>query len=216
MRCLIMTFKHRNKKSLSESELDKKTEEFAKKAEKTKLDKQHHKINLSGLSLDDLAEQYVDIDRQSHILKGLILLEARKRFSSNNEFGAWRSLKFNERVTGQIATHLMNLSRFFNDERPLGNIPISAGYLMSAPKLEGIADIVYERVLETNKPSLNIVKRIIEELQPDSTDKVESKNINDELLHSKLEKMTKKQLIDLLVNNITHKQLNKLFDNVPT
>jgi len=211
-----MTFKHRNKKSLSESELDKKTEEFAKKAEKTKLDKQHHKINLSGLSLDDLAEQYVDIDRQSHILKGLILLEARKRFSSNNEFGAWRSLKFNERVTGQIATHLMNLSRFFNDERPLGNIPISAGYLMSAPKLEGIADIVYERVLETNKPSLNIVKRIIEELQPDSTDKVESKNINDELLHSKLEKMTKKQLIDLLVNNITHKQLNKLFDNVPT
>ena len=211
-----MTFKHRNKKSLSESELDKKTEEFAKKAEKTKLDKQHHKINLSGLSLDDLAEQYVDIDRQSHILKGLILLEARKRFSSNNEFGAWRSLKFNERVTGQIATHLMNLSRFFNDERPLGNIPISAGYLMSAPKLEGIADIVYERVLETNKPSLNIVKGIIEELQPDSNDKVESKNIDDELLHSKLEKMTKKQLIDLLVKNITHKQLNKLFDNLYT
>jgi len=110
----------------------------------------------------------------------------------------------------------MNLSRFFNDERPLGNIPISAGYLMSAPKLEGIADIVYERVLETNKPSLNIVKGIIEELQPDSNDKVERKNIDDELLHSKLEKMTKKQLIDLLVTNITHKQLNKLFDNVST
>jgi len=211
-----MTFKHRNKKSefLSESEIDKKTEEFAKKAEKTKLDKQHHKINLSGLSLDDLAEQYVDIDRQSHILKGLILLEARKRFSSNNEFGAWRSLKFNERVTGQMATHLMNLSRFFNDKRPLGNIPISAGYIMSAPKLEDIADIVYERVLETNKPSLNIVKGIIEELQPSNNDKFEGESIDDELLHNKLEKMTKKQLIDLLVNNITHKQLNKLFDNI--
>ncbi|GAW86461.1 hypothetical protein bplSymb_SCF02802P001 [Bathymodiolus platifrons methanotrophic gill symbiont] len=208
-----MTFKHRNKntESLTKNEIEKKTEEFADKAEKKKLDKQHHEINLSGLSLDNLAEQYVDVDRQSHILKGLILLEARKRFSSNNEFGAWRSLKFNERLTGQMATHLMNLSRFFNDKRPLGNIPISAGYIMSAPKLEDVADIVYERVSEIHKPSLNNVKEIISELKPSTNDNGEDENIDNEIL--RLNKMTKKQLIDLLVNNITQKQLKKLFIN---
>jgi len=206
-----MTFKHRNKKteSLAESEINKKTEEFANKAEKTKLKEQSHEINLSGLSLDDLAAQYVDIDRQSHILKGLILLEARKRFSSNNEFGEWRSLKFNGRVTGQMATHLMNLSRFFNDKRPLGNIPISAGYIMAAPKLEDVAERVYERVSEIHKPSLNTVKEIIFELKPSTDDNGEDKNIDSELLH--LNKMTKKQLIELLINNITNKQLKKLF-----
>jgi len=206
-----MTFKHRNKKidSLAESEINKKTEEFANKAEKNSLNKESNEINLSGLSLDDLVVQYVDIDRQSHILKGLILLEARKRFSSNNEFGEWRSLKFNGRVTGQMATHLMNLSKFFNDKRPLGNIPISAGYIMAAPKLEDVADVVYERVSEIHKPSLNTVKEIISELKPSTNDTGENKNIDNELLH--LNKMTKKQLIDLLVNNITQKQLKKLF-----
>jgi hypothetical protein len=40
-------------------------------------------MDLSSLSLDDLAAQYIEIDRQSHILKGRILLEARRRFPSN-------------------------------------------------------------------------------------------------------------------------------------
>lgn len=208
-----MAFKHRDKKSelLTESEIDAKTEEFANKADKrfSVIYNQSRNIDLSVLSLDELARQYVEIDKQSHILKGQILLEARKRFPSNNEFGAWRSLNFNGRVTAQIATHLMNLARFFNEGRPLGNIPISAGYLIAAPKLEDIADVVYERVTLLDKPSLNDVKAVIYELKPDvSIESKDEDNIEIALLH--LNKMTKRQLIDMLVNNITYKQLNKL------
>lgn len=208
-----MSFRHRNKKSqsLTESEIDAKTEIFANKADNkvTASFNETRSIDLSILSLDELAAQYIEIDRQSHILKGKILLEARKRFPSNNEFGVWRSLKFNGRVTAQIATHLMNLARFFDEGRPLGNIPISAGYLIAAPKLEDIADIVYERVVEIEKPSMNDVKAIIYELKPqESIESDYKENIDIALLH--LNKLTKKQLIDLLVNNVTQKQLNKI------
>jgi hypothetical protein len=40
-------------------------------------------MDLSSLTLDDLVSQYIEVDRQSHILKGRILLEARRRFPSN-------------------------------------------------------------------------------------------------------------------------------------
>ena len=108
-----MAFKHRDKKSelLTESEINAKTEEFANKVDnKIAFSNPSRNIDLSSLSLDELAAQYIEIDRQSHILKGKILLEARKRFPSNNEFGEWRSLNFNGRVTAQVATHLMNLA----------------------------------------------------------------------------------------------------------
>jgi hypothetical protein len=208
-----MSFKHRDKKSeaLTDSEIDAKTEAFADKVDKkiTLTHKQSKTLDLSALSLEDLAKQYVEIDRQSHIIKGQILLEARKRFLSNNEFGVWRSLNFNGRVTAQIATHLMNLSKFFNEIRPLGNIPISAGYLIAAPKLEDIANVVYERVTEIDKPSLNDVKEIIRELKPDvELDVKENDNLEAAVIH--LNKMTKKQLIELLVNNFNKKKLNKL------
>ena len=207
-----MAFKHRDKKpeSLTESEINARTEEFANKADKkVAVSNPPRNLDLSALSLDELAAQYVEIDRQSHILKGKILLEARNRFPSNNEFGEWRSLNFNGRVTAQIATHLMNLAKFFNERRPLGNIPISAGYLIAAPKLEDIADVVYERVTVIDKPSLNDVKAIISELNPEaSIESIDEMSNETVLLH--INKMTKKQLIDLLVNNIPQKQLNKL------
>lgn len=38
------------------------------------------KTSLSDLTLDELANRYNEIDYQSHIVKGLILLEARSRF----------------------------------------------------------------------------------------------------------------------------------------
>ena len=47
------------------------------------------KFTLADLTLEQLADRYKDIDRQSQMMKGLILLEARNRFSSNQEFGNW-------------------------------------------------------------------------------------------------------------------------------
>jgi hypothetical protein len=59
----------------------------------------------------------------------------------------------------------MSLARFFDESnRPLGNIPVSDGYLISAPKYEGIAEQVYERVSALDKPSLIDVKKLSRKL----------------------------------------------------
>jgi hypothetical protein len=47
------------------------------------------KFRLSDLSLDELANRYFEIDTQSRLLKGAILLEARSRFKADIEFGNW-------------------------------------------------------------------------------------------------------------------------------
>ncbi|CAG1021738.1 hypothetical protein DOJK_01209 [Patescibacteria group bacterium] len=168
-------------------------------------------IDLSALSLDDLANQFIEIDRQSHILKGQILLEARRRFPSNQEFGKWRSLNFGGRLPQQTANNLMCLAKFFDEtNRPLGNIPVSAGYLISAPKHEDIAEQIYERVLTIENPSLAEVKLIIQEIKPvEETNEEEPESLEE--ISLRINALTKKQLIDLLVTKMTNKELAKLF-----
>jgi hypothetical protein len=122
-------------------------------------------VDLSSLTLDELVAQYIDIDRQSHLFKGQILLEARRRFISNQEFGEWRSLNFSG-LPQQTANNLMNLARYFNEKtRPLAHIPVSVGYLISAPINEPIAEIVYKKTLEIEKPTLKDVRDLIDELK---------------------------------------------------
>ena len=136
-------------------------------------------VDLSSLTLDELIAQYIDIDRQSHLLKGQILLEARRRFISNQEFGEWRSLNFSG-LPQQTANNLMNLARYFNEKtRPLAHIPVSAGYLISAPINEPISEIVYKKTLELEKPTLKDVRDLIDELKH-----VEQKNENSKKLMS--------------------------------
>jgi hypothetical protein len=166
-------------------------------------------MDLSSLSLDDLAAQYIEIDRQSHILKGRILLEARRRFPSNQEFGEWRSLNFSGRLPQQTANNLMSLARFFDDsQRPLGNIPVSAGYLIAAPKYEAIAEQVYERVWVMEKPSLLDVKNIIQDIQPVKTKPLTSDNVDEIVLQ--ISQLSKEDLIQLLITKLSSKELGKL------
>ncbi len=167
-------------------------------------------MDLSSLTLDDLVSQYIEVDRQSHILKGRILLEARRRFPSNKEFGDWRSLNFSGRLPQQTANNLMSLARFFDESnRPLGNIPVSAGYLISAPKYEGIAEQVYERVSALDKPSLIDVKKIIKEANPmEQSDNEDFNDLDAIILH--LKKLTKENLIALLIAKLSHKELSRL------
>ena len=115
----------------------------------------------SALTLDELMNEYESIDQQSQLLKGRILLEARHRFKSDNEFGAWI-----ESVGGAIystsrqhRTKLMNLARFF-ENRPIEKISISAAYEISAPINADIAIEVYEYAKGRNLPVEEVKKQI--------------------------------------------------------
>lgn len=44
---------------------------------------------LKEASLEQLVEQYTSMNTQFQMMKGLILLAARKQFPSNNEFSEW-------------------------------------------------------------------------------------------------------------------------------
>lgn len=104
---------------------------------------------LEKLTLDELAIRYKEIDRQSQLFKGQILLEARRRFPSNIEFGEWRSVNFTE-LSSSNTGKLINLAKFFQGGRTLEGIPISAGYLLAAPNNEDIADKVYNEIKDKN------------------------------------------------------------------
>ena len=116
---------------------------------------------LEILSLDELAARYNDIDQQSQLFKGQILLEARNRFPSNVEFGNWLSVNFTELNTSNTGK-LINLARFFQNGRTLDGIPISAGYLLAAPCNQEIADKVYTQIKDKNL-KFNEIKKIINE-----------------------------------------------------
>ena len=83
---------------------------------------------LKELTLEELAIRYKEIDRQSQLFKAQILLEARRRFLSNIEFGEWRSVNFTE-LSSSNTGKLINLAKFFQGVRTLEGIPVSAGYL---------------------------------------------------------------------------------------
>ena len=108
------------------------------------------KTSLSDLTLDELANRYNEIDYQSHIVKGLILLEARSRFPSNNDFGVWiQSVQTICLDSQPVRTRLMNFANYFKDKDTTG-ISLSACYEISAPINTNIADKVYQTALNQN------------------------------------------------------------------
>jgi hypothetical protein len=108
------------------------------------------KTSLSDLTLDELVNRYNQIDYQSHIMKGLILLEARSRFPSNNEFGDWiQSVQSICLDSQPVRTRLMNFAGYFKDKDTTG-ISLSACYEISAPINADIADKVYQAALNKN------------------------------------------------------------------
>jgi hypothetical protein len=125
----------------SEKDLQKIEDNFIKSVDVT---------SLSDLSLDDLANRYYEIHCQSHLMKGLILLEARNRFSSNNEFGDWvQSVQSICLDSQPVRTRLMNFAGYFKDKSTIG-ISLSACYEISAPINADIADKVYQAALNKN------------------------------------------------------------------
>ncbi len=118
--------------------------------------------DLQGLSLDDLAIQYAEIDQQSNLLKGNILLEARSRFSSDKEFGQWISTHSLCVGSQQSRNRLMHLADFFSDGRDMDGIAITAAYEISAPVNRDKAVTVYNEVRGKNM-SVKEVKGLLAE-----------------------------------------------------
>ncbi|TXL06046.1 hypothetical protein BMR08_15700 [Methylococcaceae bacterium CS2] len=114
---------------------------------------------LKDLTLDELASRYHDIDHQSQLFKGQILLEARNRFQSNIDFGKWLSVNFTE-LNSSNTGKLINLAKFFNEGRSLDGIPVSAGYLLAAPGNKDIAPKIYDDIKEKDL-KLEEIKEII-------------------------------------------------------
>jgi len=106
--------------------------------------------DLSILSTEELAVQYIEIDRQSHLLKGKILLEARTRFQSDKEFGKWISTHSLCVGSQQSRNRLMHLASFFDDNRDMDGITITSAYEISSPANRDKAVDVYKKVYGKN------------------------------------------------------------------
>jgi len=118
------------------------------------------KTTLSDLSLEELADRYVEIENQSHLMKGLILLEARGRFPSDKEFGQWVQATLTLCQTEmKTRNRLMHYAKFFKDRDQTG-ISLTACYAIAAPANESVAEAVYEIVQGQNLP-VEEVKQII-------------------------------------------------------
>lgn len=84
------------------------------------------------------------------MMKGLILLEARNRFTSNNEFGDWVKSVIAICDDGfQVRNRLMNYAKFFQN-KDMAGISLSSCYLISSPINADIADKVYQAALNQN------------------------------------------------------------------
>ena len=147
-------------------------QEFLSKAEDYQAD--IIPLDLAGLSLDDLAIQYAEIDQQSNLLKGNILLEARSRFPSDKEFGQWISTHSLCVGSQQSRNRLMHLADFFSDGRDMEGIAITAAYEISAPVNRDKALTVYNKVRGKNL-SVKEVKGLLVEGDEKRIEKINSK-----------------------------------------
>jgi hypothetical protein len=108
------------------------------------------KFRLSDLTLDELAYRYFEIDNQSRLLKGKILLEARSRFKADIDFGNWiRGVELFDTYHRSQLHNLMNLARFFSD-RNMDGISVTVGYEISKPSNSDIAQDLYNLALNKN------------------------------------------------------------------
>ena len=115
---------------------------------------------LSDLSLEQLVDTYTQVDQQSQFLKGSILLEARKRLPSNNEFGKWvESVGTLCSDTKQTRTKYMNLAKYFKDKSYTG-ISLTCCYEISAPINADVADQVYGYALNKNLSVAQVKEQI--------------------------------------------------------
>ena len=106
--------------------------------------------SLTNLSIQELATRYVEINNQSQMMKGLILLQARERLPSNIEFGNWvKSISALCADGHQTLNRYMNFASYFKDKDREG-ISLTACYEISAPINADIADNLYQIALNQN------------------------------------------------------------------
>ena len=118
--------------------------------------------DLSEYSSDELVSLYVDIDQQTQLYKGTILLEARKRLPSNIEFGEWCiSVQTLCLDSQKSMNRYMHLAAYFQN-KDMEGISLSVGYEISSPQNAGIADAVYEKALSQDL-SIAEAKELIQE-----------------------------------------------------
>lgn len=133
------------------------------------------KFTLADLTLEQLADRYKDIDRQSQMMKGLILLEARNRFSSNQEFGNWVvNIELSD-DSFQNRNLFMNLARFFQN-RKMSGISLTVAYEISRPSNKDIAEKIYEYALNKNLKVLDIKEKIKLGKNKSTTSEIKPKN----------------------------------------
>ena len=138
---------------------------------------------LNKLSLDDLVLQYNQIDQQAQLFKGLILLEARRRFKSNPEFGKWvASIPSLCGDGNQVRNRYMNFARYFKDKDYTG-ISLTCAYEISAPTNKAVANEVYKKALGQNL-SVDQVKALIKQAKKEIPleEKVEIEQIDTDTL----------------------------------
>jgi len=117
--------------------------------------------NLKALTLDQLEHRFDEIGQQAQLLQGRILLEARSRFKNDNMFGAWCAKSpYLASLHQSSRTRLINLAKFFNNDRELDKISVSAAYEISAPINADVAVEVYEFAKGKNLPVAEVKRQI--------------------------------------------------------
>jgi len=158
--------------------------------------------DLTTLSLDDLAVQYAEIDRQSNLLKGNILLEARSRFPSDKEFGQWISTHSLCVGSQQSRNRLMHLADFFSDGRDMNGITITAAYEISAPVHRDKALAVYDKAHGKNL-SVKEIKTLLTENNVKQIKKVNSQEKAS--IKNRYDKDVEKLAVDIIDNIMSGK-----------
>jgi hypothetical protein len=160
------------------------------------------KTTLADLSLEELADRYSQVDIQSHMMKGLILLEARNRFASDKEFGQWVEATVTLCDSRMNRSRLMHYAKFFKDRDATG-ISLTAGYLIASPANEDIAEVVYSIVQGQDLP-VEEVKQIILKTKGIPELKTTQKSINKNQAEKKVinivHQFEKAEAIEILEN----------------
>lgn len=145
---------------------------------------------LEDLSLEQLAEVQTELDlrygtvkAQYRMMTGLVLLEARDRFPSNQEFGHWITENLRVPSFGKLdpsrLSETMNFARFFKD-RDYSKIPLTGCYRIAEPKHAAYAEEVYDALVsQPEKVTLNNVDGTLSLFRNQVEQLHEGENVND-------------------------------------
>jgi hypothetical protein len=122
----------------------------------------------------DLMQQFEKIGHQAQIMQGQILIELQKRAETKrldwDDFIKSQGIENSTlcALTHQHRNRLMNLAKFFTDERPMTGISATVGYEISAPKNKGVSRQAYEQAVNKNL-SVQKVQALIKSLNNKKT-----------------------------------------------